>query len=59
MDFVSSSLKHIHNVGRWSRHAGVARWMAEARLNPTGGGGGPDLGLAIAAVAKLEAFLAG
>lgn len=58
MDFVSSSLAHIHNVGRWSREAGVARWMAEARLNPTGGGGGPDLGLAIAAVAKLEAFLA-
>lgn len=58
MDFVSSSLKHIHNVGRWSRDAGLARWMVEARLNPTGGGGGPDLGLAIAAVAKLEAFLA-
>lgn len=58
MDFVSSSLAHIHNVGRWSREAGVARWMAEARLNPTGGGGGPDLGLAIAAVAKLEALLA-
>ena len=58
MDFVSSSLAHIHNVGRWSREAGVARWMAAARLNPTGGGGGPDLGLAIAAVAKLEAFLA-
>ena len=58
MDFVSGSMAHIHNVGRWSRDAGIAQWMADARLSPTGGGGGPDLGLAIAAVTKLESFLA-
>ncbi|MEM8706579.1 MAG: NAD(P)/FAD-dependent oxidoreductase [Actinomycetota bacterium] len=56
-DFISGSMAHIHNVGRWSADPALAEWMLEARLSPTGGGDGPDLGLAIAAVTKLEAFL--
>ena len=58
MDFVSGSLAHIHNVGRWTADPAIARWLVDARLSPTGGSGGPDLSLAIAAVGKLESFLA-
>ena len=57
MDFVSGSLAHIHNVGRWSADPAIARWLVEARLSPTGGTR-PDLGVAIAAAGKLERFLA-
>ena len=57
-DFLTGSAAHIHNVGRWSRDRGIARWMVEARLSPTGGAsGGPDLGVAIAAVQNLERML--
>lgn len=57
-DFVSGSLAHIHNVGRWTADPAIARWLDASRLSPTGGRGAPDLGVALAAVEKLEAFLA-
>lgn len=60
-DFLTGSLAHIHNVGRWSQHEAVAAWLAESRLSPgggAGGGAGADLMTAITAVEKLESFLA-
>ena len=57
-DFLTGSLAHIHNMGRWSQQPDVAAWLADSRLSPTGGGGGPDLGVALSAVENLERFIA-
>ncbi|MEM9650579.1 MAG: NAD(P)/FAD-dependent oxidoreductase [Actinomycetota bacterium] len=58
-DFLRTSLAHIHNVGRWMQRPEVAAWLAESRLSPGDESGGGDLGVAIQAVQKLEAFLNG
>ncbi len=58
-DFLTGSLAHIHNMGRWSQHPDLGPWMAETRLSPgTAGEGGLDLETAIQAVMKLESFTA-
>lgn len=55
-DFLTGSLAHLHNVGRWSARPELARWLADARLSPTGGRA-PDLGQALQAVENLTRWV--
>ncbi|MEM9132177.1 MAG: NAD(P)-binding protein [Actinomycetota bacterium] len=56
-DFLTGSLAHFHNMGRWMTQPEVARWLASSRLSPTGERT-PDLAEAIEAVENLTRFLA-
>ena len=55
-DFLSGTLAHVHNVGRWTQHPEIRSWLDDARLNP-GTLAPPDLSVVFEAVAKLETFL--
>ena len=56
-DFLVNSLAHVHSAGSWAANPDLAAWILESRLSPTGRSA-PDLGMAITAVGKLEAYLA-
>ncbi|MEM8926135.1 MAG: NAD(P)/FAD-dependent oxidoreductase [Actinomycetota bacterium] len=56
-DFLTGSLAHLHNMGRWMAQPDIARWLTESRLSPTGGTA-PDLAVAIQAVENLTRFTA-
>ena len=57
MDFLTGTLAHIHNVGRWTARPEIAEWLVESRLSPTGGRP-PDLGAVIQAAENLGRFIA-
>ncbi|MEM9748228.1 MAG: NAD(P)/FAD-dependent oxidoreductase [Actinomycetota bacterium] len=65
-DFLTGTLAHIHNMGRWSQHAELAAWMAGTRLSPgsladddeAAGDRGLDLETAIRAAVNLDGFIA-
>lgn len=55
-DYLTGTLAHLHNMGRWSGHAELSQWLIDTRLSPSGGRT-PDLEVALQAVANLERFV--
>ncbi|MEM1331950.1 MAG: NAD(P)/FAD-dependent oxidoreductase [Actinomycetota bacterium] len=56
-DFLTTSLAHFHNMGRWGMHPVIGEWLLESRLSPGGPRAVGDFATAIEAVGKLESFL--
>ncbi|MEO1063050.1 MAG: NAD(P)/FAD-dependent oxidoreductase [Actinomycetota bacterium] len=56
-DFLTGTLAHIHNVGRWMARPEIADWLTSSRLSPTAGRA-PEPGTAIQAVGNLNRFIA-